>query len=345
MTHRKSSRETPASTLGHEISAEDWFVRLRDPACSDIERAAFRRWLVEHPDHADAYRQVQTAWMRSAGLRGRPAIAAATRAALQQRAPRPRAKRWARSRRGWAVAAALLLAVAVGVLVPRTWVTGLGIAGERLVTATAEQRHITLTDGSTVLLDAESVLHVQYDDSERRLVLERGQAEFDVRRDGRPFIVQAADGSVRALGTAFQVRVDGKAVMVTLLEGRISVDVPGLLGGILVPPRSEVLEPGQALHFEGRRKPLEPQPADLEVAQAWPQGELVFRRWRLEDLLVEMNRHAEVKLRIAEPSLRDLPVSGRFQAGDQQSLLLALQAEWPIRALPQQGREIALTSR
>lgn len=339
MRRRESQHDAPTAGLDRQARAEDWFVRLRDPACSDIERAAFRRWLTEQPDHAEAYQRIQMMWRASAALRDRPAIATARRAALRQRAPRRQRLRWP------ALAAALVLMMAGGVVLSQLRPAGAAIGGERLVTATGEQRRITLTDGSSVLLDAESALRVQYDEQARQLLLERGQAAFEVVRDGRPFIVHAADGSVRALGTAFQVRVDGKAVVVTLLEGRVSVDVPGLLGGLLVPARSEILESGQALRYAGRRAPLQPAPADLEVAQAWPQGELVFRRWRLEDLVAEMNRHAEVKLRIVEPSLRGLMVSGRFRAGDQQSLLLALQAEWPIRALPRQGEVIALTVR
>lgn len=329
--------------------AEDWFARMRAPGCTEIERAAFRRWLQESADNEAAYQQVQTVWERTARLRTSPGIADATREALQARAPHRR-RRLAGRRWQWPAAAAAALALAVGLSVLGTgaglWPPGFLAEGESFVTATAEQRSITLTDGSSVLLDAESVLRVDYDDQARNLVLERGQAQFKVARDpGRPFLVEAGNSVVRALGTEFQVRVDDRAVTVTLLEGKVSVDAPGLLGGILAPPRSEVLEAGQKVEVASRRQPLTPKPADLEVAKGWTHGDLVFKRWRLEDLVAEMNRHSQTRIRIEDAALRDLLVSGRFRAGDQQSLIQALEHEWPIDAHRVEARRIELTMR
>lgn len=333
--------------------AEDWFARLRAPDCSDIERAAFRRWLNESPDNEAAYRRVEAVWRRSAALRSSSAIADATREALDARVPTARRKLISfplRRKVGMGVPAA---AAAVLTLVMGLTVFGINTDfwpnladGESFVTATAERRAITLTDGSRVLLDAESILRVDYGDEVRSLVLERGQAEFKVAHDvNRPFVVEAADSVVRALGTQFQVRVDDNEATVTLLEGKVSVDVPGLLGGILAPPRSEVLEPGEKIRVKNRREPLEPKPADLEVAKGWTHGDLVFKRWRLEDLVAEMNRHSDLRIRIEDPALRDLMVSGRFRAGDQRSLIQALEKEWPISARRVESRRIELTMR
>lgn len=347
------------------VRAEDWFARLRAPGCSDIERAAFRRWLSESPDNEAAYRRVETAWEHSAALRTSPAIADATREALDARVPPKRKlisfprwledaiqsivfpRPWGKAGMGAAAAAALTLAAGLTALGTNAnfWPDGLLADGESFVTATAEQRRITLTDGSHVLLDAESALRVDYGDDARNLVLKRGQAQFQVAPDaGRPFIVEAGGSTVRALGTEFQVRVDDGEAIVTLLEGKVRVDVPGLFGGMLAPPRREVLAPGQKVEVVGRRKPLEPEPADLEVAKAWPRGDLVFKRWRLEDLVAEMNRHSDIRLRIEDPALRDLLVSGRFRAGDQKSLIQALEQEWSIQARRVEPRRIALTT-
>lgn len=342
----KSSAEEARIGMDRCARAEDWFVRLRARDCTEIERAAFRRWLQESPDNETAYSHVQKVWERTAELRRNPAIADATREALDARAPRRR--RWVADRRWrWPAAAAAALALAVGLSVMGTSVDlwSLGIGGESFATTTAEQRTITLTDGSTVLLDAESTLRVDYDDESRNLVLEHGQAEFKVTHDGRPFVVKAAGSLVRALGTEFQVRVDDKAVTVTLLQGKVSVDSPGLLGGLLAPPRSEVLTAGQKVEVASRRKPLQAKPADLEVAKGWTHGDLVFKRWRLEDLVAEMNRYSNTRIRIEDDALRNLMVSGRFRAGDQKSLIQALEQEWPIEANHVEDKRITLTMR
>jgi transmembrane sensor len=328
--------------------AEQWFARLRAVDCSARERTAFEHWRAASPANAAAYREVDTLWQRLQTVRADPAIAAAT-AALRAAAPdvatqtqataRPvAAPRYQARRRAWipvAIAAALVLAV-VPLLLPQ--ING----SQRYATDTGEQRNIALADGSTVLLDAQSTLQVRYDKQQRHLRLQRGQAQFKVAHDAqRPFIVEAGDGRVKALGTQFQVRVDGPAVTVTLLEGKVSVDAPKTLDVA----KTETLTAGQQIRYDSKKDLWAKAPADLEVVQAWVYGDLVFKRWRLADLVTEMNRHSTVKLTIADPSLADLPVSGRFHAGDHQSLILALESDWPIATRKVSSEEVALLRR
>ncbi len=328
--------------------AEQWFARLRATDCSAGERAAFERWRAASPDNADAYREVEALWQRVRSLRTDPAIAAAT-AALRATAPDvampsqvtavPAAAYYRPARRrAWipvAVAAALVLAL-MPLLLPQIH------GGQRYSTDTGEQRNIVLADGSTVLLDAQSMLQVRYDKQQRHLRLQRGQAQFKVAHDAqRPFIVEAGDGRIKALGTQFQVRVDGPAVTVTLLEGKVSVDAPKTRDIA----KTETLTAGQQIRYDSKKDLWAKAPADLEVVQAWVYGDLVFKRWRLADLVAEMNRHSSVKLTIADPSLADLPVSGRFHAGDHQSLILALESDWPIATRKVSSEEVALLRR
>ena len=357
MAHRgseaimKAEEHTTAHVTDPQAQAGEWFARLRTSTCSDIDRAAFRRWLNESPAHVAAYRELEAVWARAGALKTTSAaIAAATQAALRDRAPPPRIRTTARRR--WQIAIAASVLVALGALamlpvtqdqLPAEW-TPIAWSGERFVTATGEQRRIPLTDGSEVLLDAESILRVRYDEGTRYLALERGQAQFKVAKDAaRPFIVKAADGAVRAIGTEFQVRVDGEAVLVTLLEGKVSVDVSGVLAGLVKPAQSETLIAGQQIRYGKKREALAKQPADVEVAQAWTQGDLVFKKWPLDELVAEMNRHTGIKIRIDDEALRDLKVNGRFRAGDQQSLILALQHQWAIQARRVSENEIALS--
>jgi transmembrane sensor len=52
-----------------------------------------------------------------------------------------------------------------------------------------------------------------------------GEAHFFVEKDPqRPFVVNAAGIDVRAVGTAFNVRIDPAAVEVLVTEGRVRVD-------------------------------------------------------------------------------------------------------------------------
>ena len=72
-----------------------------------------------------------------------------------------------------------------------------------------------LPDGSIVELDAQSEIAVNFEPSVRRVELVRGEALFKVQKDpNRPFIVRAGGVEVRAVGTAFDVRLGSAAVEV-----------------------------------------------------------------------------------------------------------------------------------
>ncbi len=59
---------------------------------------------------------------------------------------------------------------------------------------------------------------------ERRIELQEGEAYFTVAKDpGRPFVVEAGDKRVVAIGTQFAVRREGGEVRVVVTEGSINL--------------------------------------------------------------------------------------------------------------------------
>lgn len=319
--------------------AEQWFLRLQEPGVTPDERAAAQRWRAAHPAHDAAWRQVEAVWRDTGDLAEDPAIADALRAAER---PYPRAA--ARRSRGWwpigGLAAAAMLALAV-VIVPGRWGAQDLPPGIRYATVLGEQRTVELADGSTVLLDTATVLTVRYANDRRRIDLQEGRADFQVRSDpGRPFVVQAAGGAVTAVGTRFQVRTQGTAAAVTLLEGVVQVE----------PPESQrrqhdatMLEPGQRLRFDAADASWMTDTIDLDIARGWAEGNIFARDRRLADLLAEMNRYSTTQLRLADPALADLPISGTFRVGDHASLVLALEHGWALHASRSAGGDIELS--
>lgn len=322
----------PSAGTDAHAAADIWLARLMADDCTPTERAVFEHWLTASPENEDAYREAERLWHRSGGLHRFADI----QAAMDEPAARPvsRLRRWRLP-----LAAAATVVLAVSVVLSRPWIHT--PAGDRLITATGEQRTVELADGSQVLLDAETELRIAYSEHERRLVLGKGRAQFKVQHDLlRPFIVQAANGAVTAHGTEFQVRVDDRDVTVTLLEGKVSVDVDRLLA----PAKTETLVPGEQIRFDGRHV-LPKKRADLEVAQSWTYGDLVFKEWRLQQLVAEMNRYSKTKIRIEDASIDDLLISGRFHAGDYRTMIRVLESDWPVRADTVSGTEIALYRR
>ena len=319
-------------------TAQQWFARLLAPDCNELEHAAFNRWRAASPLHDAAYREVADVWERSAGLREDPVIAAALQEAMRPavRLGRPHHQRW------WpALAAVASLVLVVTVLLwafmPRD------AAGIRYATALGEQRTVVLADGSKVVLDTDSELLVRIGKHKRNLTLQHGQADFEVQHDTtRPFVVHVGDGSVTATGTHFQVRVGESDSIVTLLQGQVLVAAGARDSG-----RSTTLEPGERIAIEpsGRLGALQTvSESELASARGWTGGNLVVKAWRLDAVVAEMNRYSSTKLRLGDPTLGSVPISGVFKAGDQKSFALALEYGWSIDASqrPAAG-EIVLT--
>ena len=125
------------------------------------------------------------------------------------------------------MAAALVLAVAIGLAIPRGQAPATKIdasSGERVATAIGEHEKATLPDGSVVELGGKSSMSVVYSPQQRVVVAEDGEVFFSVSSNpSRPFIVRAGPVTITAVGTAFSVRRTGESVSVIVTEGVVDV--------------------------------------------------------------------------------------------------------------------------
>ncbi len=169
-----------------------WSVVLKSRTASADDRAAFDLWLQADPRHEAAWTQAQQVWMRV----GKIGPAFANRAAAQYQAaytphPEPdRLRRHARSaagnprpapvsrRRLFVAAAAVAAIVAPTALV----LSRPGLFADQR-TAVGERRTVALPDGSTIELAGASALSVDFSASMRRVVLQEGEAFFNVAHD------------------------------------------------------------------------------------------------------------------------------------------------------------------
>ena len=219
-------------------------------------------------------------------------------------------------------------------------------AGERSV--------ITLADGSIVSSNTNSLVEVSFSASERLVKLLRGQAYFEVAEDVyRPFVVQAGDQRVVALGTAFDVRFDREdRVEITLVEGRVEVnDVSRARGtfprkGGQAPVDPIALTPGHRL-IARAASASEVVVTDTVEETSWRSGQLLFRERPLASAVEEINRYSLQKLVLADdPRVRALAVSGVFNSGGRASSFVnALQELHPLHAQRTGRDEITLVWR
>jgi len=327
-------RQSPSPSVAME--ADRWLARLHAPDCSPEDRRQFQDWLARHPTHWQAYNQAEHLWSAAAHARD-PDMDAMADALLE----RARQRRWRAPRRmrmmGWAASVLVGVGVAWGGL-QSGWFAP-GPTAVTYSTAIGELRAFTLEDGSVVTLNTDTVVRVSMARRSRTLVLEHGQAQFKVAPDPhRPFTVETALTQVTALGTVFQVRQTKASTEVSLLEGHVEVR-PAKAGQGL----RQDLQPGDRLQARaggawqrGR--------VDVEAAQAWLSGRLLFDGIPLRQAVEEFNRYSRRQLRLDDPAIGDIPIQGVFDAGDTDAIVLALQYAYPLRA-DDRGAEVGLRHR
>src|SRR3546814_654017 len=186
-------------------------------------------------------------------------------------------------------------------------------------TVVGGRRNIRLADGSVVELDEGSELSTDFNKSRRELKLERGRARFEVAHEGRPFIVLAGGGSVTARGTVFDVILGkDKRVTVRLLRGAVDVERPQGVKGDRGAGAVARLEPGEVLSFAAIAPAVLPgisSKAAIEPVTLRPVLPLIreYERTPLSAVVAEANRDSATSIRLADPGIGALRVSGRFR--------------------------------
>lgn len=188
-------------------------------------------------------------------------------------------------------------------------------------TAVAERRSLTLGDGSRLILGPQTRVDIILEADRRLLRLYRGELFVQVAADpARPFEVEAADGRMRALGTAFNVRREGEQVHLAVTEHSVRTEV--------ATQQLDIRE-GQAVNFDhsGLQAPFS-QSADTTLA--WTRGRLVFDNRALGEVVQELSRYTPGLLLITDERLKRLPVTGVFTTEDVQAQLTLMARTLPL---------------
>ena len=257
-------------------------------------------------------------------------------------------------RRTWRAAAALFLALGIGIVawytahLPPTYITGIG-----------EQRSISLEDGSLVELNARSRLRVRFTEKLRSVELLEGQALFTVAKNAaRPFVVTTSNTSVRAVGTQFDVYRKHTGTTVTVVEGRVAVNPTQKA------PRSSVEQQRMQNSSRAARdvqraqqellvaageqvtvtpvKVARPAPVDTAVVTAWTEKRLIFESTPLSEVVEEFNRYNRRQLVIRDPELLDFHVSGIFPSTDSSRMVEFLRQRFGV-TMSSSGNQIELS--
>jgi len=306
--------------------ALDWLLRVEAAPDDGAVRSALQAWRRQSPAHESAWQTVTQVWRLAGDLppdyadqvRATPAFGPTFKpdgAADRRRLPRGNGYRRAASgrrvpaRRRFAMGAAvaafvacllLFVAPALQLRVEADYVTGVG-----------ETRRITLDDGSTLHLDAESAVAVDYGPSRRTVRLLTGQAFFEVvSAPARPFTVPAKGLSVTVTGTRFAVGHGAVGTSVAVQSGSVEVAVEGAGG------EHARLVPGDRLAVTNETGDVARNRISPADVASWRSGRLVIEGMPLAELVEELDRYRRGVIWLRDAGLADRRITGVFNLDD-----------------------------
>jgi len=304
-------------------AAADWWVRLRDPRRGAHAEEQWLEWSGRDPRHADAFARVSELGAQLGSLDGE-----ARQGLVREFAPARAPRRWP-----YAIAASFLLAaVAAGALLRDRLRDG-AVESARYATAIAADREIALPDGSQIALGGATQLTTRYTRARRDVDLGAGEAYFQVAHDtARPFIVAAGKISIRAVGTAFNVRRTGERVTIAVAEGRVRVAGSGgaAIGKASAADALEAVA-GQQISYDPRASGLTVSAIPPARAASWREHRLEFVNEPLDSVVANINRYSPRPLVLADARIGTLAFTGTVDPGALDAWLRALPKILPVR--------------
>jgi transmembrane sensor len=332
-------------TAAIEAEAAAWVARFDAGDVSANDQAAFHEWLNRSALHRQVIAEYGNLWsefdalklLTDAGKAGREEGRANDRPAMLERA------------RPWiAACAAAVIAVAGSAVLfhpkPQGPIQAENHPPARLSyppatifyeTAVGGQRRIALADGSSVILNTNSRLDVDFSGNRRDVHLMRGEAYFEVVHDKtRPFTVYANNYVVRDIGTAFDVHLSKTGLVeVGVTKGSVEVaptngtQVSGATDGLGVVTAGHDIVLGQKAE-----RAEDVSSADMGRKLAWRQGQLIYTGQPLGEVLADISRYSDIKIELADPALQNLPVGGAFRIDQIEAIFAALENNFGVHA-------------
>ena len=283
MTRRTAVQiQDDASRWVARMDGVDWNIELE---------AELSSWLDEDSRHRGALLRAQAAWAMLD---------------LDQGASRAASRKVERVDRRWVIGGAAAATVVAGLGGAVVWARRVA----KYETVTGEIRRLPLNDGSTAIINTSSRVDVRFEPGARHVVVNRGQAWFDVAKDpDRPFIVEAGKIRVQAIGTAFSVyRRDGGADIV-VSEGVVKV------WSEAAPTASLAISAGSGA-FVANDAAVRFHHETPSQSLAWRTGEIELSATALSQAISEFNRYNQRRLVLGDLSLSDRQFDGVFRTDD-----------------------------
>lgn len=205
------------------------------------------------------------------------------------------------------IAATVLIIITLGISI---WKLNIPVKPENqvtIVTGSTERKHITLSDGSVVLLGPSAKLCYPktFASNNRQIALKEGEAFFDItHQEKRPFTVHTASGvDIRVLGTSFKVKSyqASKHIEIVVITGKVAVSNKKVNLGTLIKDEFLIYD-----KTAGR--------TDIGKSKSAAYIELAFDGASLEQVISKLQYAYSIKILLNDNALAKLKTTASFSS-------------------------------
>jgi transmembrane sensor len=310
--------------------AAAWVVKIENQDLSAEEQKSLNNWLQQSPKHKEELYRLANLWdsMSEIGENINSAEPEVIHPPLIEK--NNLRKKWHTK---YMIAACFSLFMVIPLIAFFYNFVDLTSSNGQYTTDVGEQRSITLSDGSEIFLNTNSLVNVSFSRNIRLITLQKGEANFDVAPNkSRPFIVKASNGDVRALGTSFSVRLEKNKVNVLVSHGTVRVRAieDEKLDNVTtsVNADSEVtVGAGNHVIFDNTKVESVIKEDDQTLAKKlyWKQGFLAFDDEKLSDVVTEISRYTRMNIVISDPQIAELRVGGFYPINNLDKVFTSLE--------------------
>jgi transmembrane sensor len=318
-----------------EERAARWVLLREEPTWSPADEAELDAWLAESDAHKVAYWRLECGWREA----DRIASLGAPQDSPYQ------ASRWHQRRSSWqplAIAASLVLVFTAFLLQWPSFFPSQHMAQVQFETPLGGHKVVTLSDGTKVELNTDTVIKAAVNDRRRTVWLERGEAFFDVaKHKGRDFVIYAGARTITVLGTKFSVRRDPDEIVVAVLEGRVRVEDKASRGR----DQEATITAGDVAIATDDSTLVRNSTEAVEQQLAWRSGRLLFEGETLAAAAEQFNRYNRKQLVFGDPEAARILVGGSFFARNVDQFARLLEDAYGLNVQDSPGRIILSTRR
>lgn len=328
--------ETPLSSVDQKSliieEANVWVILLNDPDTTNEERDAFKKWLELSDYHAECFDRAVSiscalSRLSNTDIAQAPFSKQEGPFTIGEQVRSHDLKPNNNSILRYSIAAAVAVLVLVSVMLTQIDIrTDAHVSMATHSTDVGQKIIFSLDDGSRVILGPDSHIRSQFTDEDRRVVLEKGVAFFDVVSDyERPFSVFAGELIATAIGTSFDVRNNGDFFRVGVAHGDVKVSFPVLVNEEKQPIlANHLLTAGQEVAANKVSGLQDVKQHDVAEIAAWTNNQLIYHAAPIGEFIADLNRYSEIPIQIIENSdeVSSLTISGAYIGNDLDNLLV-----------------------